>query len=171
MDSHSETIDIEDVGNFSITINKDRDGARISVSNIRMDQEKRQFVTAYRLIHELWSLTQSLDDEIEQHLEILELQREASKLWSEDENELSERVTDNSHKIALSLLKEYPKAVEEAEVVNNVDVKQPTANANLRGQVKGTKDYFKELKGGYQLTKAGIEWLKSSVIPTYITVE
>lgn len=166
-DSDTEAMNLKDISSFSVSIHKDKDGTRISISNIQVDPEREEFGAAYKLIHELWRLAESLDTEIEQHLEVLEMKKRIDELWSKDEAGLSEIVTDNSHRIALFLLKKHPKAIIEAEIVRNTGVNQRTTNKQLRGNVKSTKDYFEQTNGGYQLTAAALDWLKNTVLPKY----
>ncbi|MHA1863232.1 MAG: hypothetical protein ACTSWA_05635 [Candidatus Thorarchaeota archaeon] len=153
---------------FEIEIERNNDGISIKARGIQIDNERLQFKEAYKLVQELWFLAEILDIEVEQEFWHLIGNRRTHHLWDKS-NQLSDEVSDNAHRIALCLLREYPQCKTQREIEEMSNVPRSTAGDNLSGNIESVGQYFRKCKKGYQLSKSGIEWLSIQVIPQYVS--
>ena len=154
---------------LTVEIEKSDVGTRIRIVEVPVSADKTQFDRAYKLVDELYKRISDLDAEIELEGEVHDAKVKAATLWIHENDEvcISESISKNSHRIALSLLRIYPECMQEADVVRETGVPQQTVNRQLCGGTKSVANYFTKCDSGYQLTTTGFNWLIDEVLPQY----
>ncbi len=158
---------------LTVEIEKSRSGTKIRVVGISASTDEAQFDQAYKLADELYRRIETLDLEIESENKIQQAKNQVSHLWVQEENKwkLSASVTEASHRIALSLLRSYPKCITQADVIRETNIAQKTVSNHLGGRKKEVRIYFSKCDGGYQLSQDGLNWTITKVIPKAIGQE
>ena len=158
---------------LTVEIEKSDAGTRIRIVEVPVGADKTQFDRAYRLVDELYRRISDLDAEIDLEEEVYETKVKAACLWihKDDKVCISESISKNSHRIALSLLRVYPECMQEADVVRETGVPRQTVNGQLCGETKSVANYFTKCDSGYRLTTTGFNWLTDAVLPQYVEHE
>jgi hypothetical protein len=158
---------------LTVEIEKSRSGTKIRVVGISASADKAQFDQAYKLADGLYRRVETLDLEIGSEKKIQQAKNQVSQLWVQEENKwkLSASVTDASRRIALSLLRRYPKCITQADVIGETNIAQKTVSNHLGGRVRTTREYFSKCDGGHRLSEDGLSWAITKVIPKAIGQE
>lgn len=158
---------------LTVEIEKSKSGTKIRVVGISASTDEAQFDQAYKLADELYRRIETLDLEIESENKIQQAKNQVSHLWVQEENKwtLSASVTAASHRIALSLLRRYPKCIRQADVIGETNIAQKTVSNHLGGRVETTRKYFSKCDGGHPLSEDGLNWAITKVIPKAISQE
>ena len=158
---------------FTVEIEKSESGTKIRVVGISVGTDKVQFDQAYKLADELYGRIEMLDLEIGLEKKIQQAKNQVSHLWVQEENKwkLSASVTEASCRIALSLLRRYPKCITQADVIEETNIAQKTVSNHLGERVKTTRKYFSKCAGGHRLSEDGLNWTITKVIPKAIGQE
>jgi len=153
--------------NFIVEVEISSNGPIVRVTGIPTGSDFTSFDSAYILARKLLHRIKYLETSHELELAMIDLNAKVLHLWTEEDGifRLSDEPKKNSHRIAFSLLRVYPECRTDADIIKDTGVKQSTANDQLLGKVKTVADYFIPCEKGYTLTKSGIDWLSTDVIP------
>lgn len=163
-------MDTEEIENFNIDIELSSNGPIVRVNGISIEDSYASFDIAYLLARKLLHRIEYIETKHESELVVNDLNTKIQHLWVEEDDilKLSDKPKENSYRIALSLLRVYPECRIDADIIKDTGVKQSTANDQLLGKVKSVADYFAQCEKGYTLTKSGIDWLATDVIPSIL---
>lgn len=158
---------------FTVEIEKSESGTKIRIVGISVSTDKAQFDQAYKLADELYRRIETFDLEIESKKKIQQIKNQVFHLWFQEGNnwKLSASVMEASHRIALSLLRNYPKCITQADVIGETNIAQKTVSNHLGGRVNTTREYFSKCDGGHRLSEDGLNWTIAKVIPNAIDQE
>jgi len=149
---------------FLIEIEKSQETTRIRVSGV----SPAKFDMAYRSVVNLMKRAKELDAEIEREQEVEIAKKRLDALWTHEGSswKLSKSVSEGPHKIALSLLRDYPEFKKQVDVVRETGLPQSTVKVHLNGERKSTRRYFCKRDEGYTLSSEGLRWVLNEVIPS-----
>ncbi len=160
----------EESNNFNIDIELSSNGPIVRVNAIPIEANYASFDTAYVLARKLLQRIEYIETKHELELAVNALNTKIRHLWIEEDGilKLSDKPKENSYRIALSLLRAYPECRIQADIIKDTGVKKTTVNDQLNGKIKLVADYFVPCEKGYTLTKSGIDWLATDVIPSIL---
>lgn len=160
----------DESNNFNIDIELSSNGPIVRVNGIPIETSYASFDTAYLLARKLLQRIEYIETKYELELAVNDLNAKIQHLWIEEDGilKLYDKPEKKSYRIALSLLRVYPECRIDADIIKDTGVKQSTVNDQLLGKVKSVVDYFVPCEKGYTLTKSGIDWLSTTVIPSII---
>jgi hypothetical protein len=176
-DRGSMTEDGETMGDnkeqkFAVEIEKSKYDTKIRVVGISLGADKAQFDCAYKLVDELYKRVSNLDAAIKLDLEraVRDAKAKAATLWIREGDQLgiSKTVSENSHRIALSLLQAYPECKKQLVVVTETQLTKQSVSNHLRGYIKSTQLYFEQCEDGNRLSLDGLHWVITEIIPAVV---
>ena len=152
---------------FTVEIEKSEAATKIRVVEVSVGANKNEFDQAYRLVSELHRRTADLDTEIQLVQRTERARSMVEALWKPevDTATLSTIVSDKSHRIALVLLRSYPKFMRISDVAREAGIPRETARNQLKGDVEAVAEFFEAQDNGFQLSRAGLDWVIDNVIP------
>ncbi|MGY5881772.1 MAG: hypothetical protein RTV31_16095 [Candidatus Thorarchaeota archaeon] len=164
MSENNENNDWED--NQKITVIVSSTGAVIHSEGLTFTNIDA-FDEVYKKSQLLLSRIPFLDDQVKKIILIGKAKDKVQHFWNIDGENVNLTTSPDKpeYRIALSLLRTYPKCKREIDIVREIGVLQKTANNHLRGDRKATEGFFSVCEGGYSLSDDGIDWIVNTILP------
>jgi hypothetical protein len=95
-----------------------------------------------------------------------------NKLWTEEEGtaKVIERVSESTHRVALSLFRNWPNAKRVGDIQDETGLSQGSVSNILAGRQGGRGEWFTQEEDSWNLSEEGLAAISESIAPTYLRV-
>ena len=145
----------EQIRNLRIRISREVEGTHVEIS---LDNED-QLGKAYELLVRHC-----------RNIEIQSLKLSLGKLWDgeKDSVSISEIVSESTHRVALSLLRNWPIVKRVGDIQDETGLSQGPVSNILAGRQGGMGEWFTQEKDCWNLSPMGLAAIAEIIAPTYL---